>query len=172
MANGFAAVHRKLSERGTKGVTPADLMREAASAFIAEVGATVGPLYATGFLEAAKRLDQGTLATSELGQFIGRIADGTARRGKAGLGDKTMLDVWLPTAQAANRASSAGQSAAGVAQAAAQAACQAAEGTKSMIANCARAARLKERTVGHLDPGATSAALLVSVFAMLAEAQS
>ena len=41
-----------------------------------------------------------------------------------------------------------------------------------MIANCGRAARLKERTVGHLDPGATSAALLMSVFAMLAEAQS
>jgi len=107
MANGFAAVHRKLSELGTTATTPADLMREAASAFIAEVGATVGPLYATGFLEAAKRLDQGALSTSELGEFIGCIADGIARRGKAGLGDKTMLDVWLPAAQAANKAASA-----------------------------------------------------------------
>lgn len=168
MANGFAAIHRKLTELGRTSPAPADIMREAASAFIAEVGATVGPLYATGFLEAAKLLDKGPLATADLGQLIGCIAEGIARRGKARLGDKTMLDVWLPAGQAAEKARAEGLDATAVADAAAHTAEQAARGTKSMIANCGRAARLKERSLGHLDPGATSAACLIATFAHLA----
>jgi dihydroxyacetone kinase-like protein len=117
-------------------------------------------------------LEDGPIATADLGQFIGCIADGIARRGKARLGDKTMLDVWLPSAQAADKAAADGKSATAVAAAAAQTAEQAAHGTKSMIANCGRAARLKERSLGHLDPGATSAASLVAVFALLAKEQS
>jgi dihydroxyacetone kinase-like protein len=172
MENGFAAVHRKLSDEGGSSLAPADIMRKAASNFIAEVGATVGPLYATGFLEAAKRLEDGPMATKELGQFMGCIADGIARRGKARLGDKTMLDVWLPSAQAADRAALEGQPPAAVAEAAAQTAEKAALGTRSMIANCGRAARLKERSLGHVDPGASSAASLISVFALLADGRS
>lgn len=168
MANGFAAVHRKLSEPGTDALTPAQVMNLAASAFIAEVGATVGPLYASGFLEAGKRLEKSPIATSDLGQFIGCIAQGIAHRGKARLGDKTMLDVWLPSAESADRAASDGLSAAAVASAAALTAEQAANGTRSMIANCGRAARLKERSLGHLDPGAASAASLIAVFELLA----
>lgn len=172
MANGFAAVHRTLSGEAGSALSPADIMRKAASTFIAEVGATVGPLYATGFLEAAKRLDDGPMATTDLGQFMGCIADGIERRGKARLGDKTMLDVWRPSAQAADKAAAEAQSATDVAAAAMQTAEQTALGTRSMIANCGRAARLKERSLGHVDPGATSAASLVSVFALLADGRS
>lgn len=172
MANGFAAVHRTLSDEGGNTLSPAGVMRKAASSFIAEVGATVGPLYATGFLEAAKCLDAGPMASTDLGQFMGCIADGIARRGKACLGDKTMLDVWRPAASAAQKAASETCSALEVAAAAAQTAEQAAQGTRSMIAHCGRAARLKERSLGHMDPGATSAALLISVFALLADGPS
>lgn len=167
MANGFAAIHRELNGLGLC-TPPADTMRKAASVFIAEVGATVGPLYATGFLEAAKRLEAGPMAASDLGHLIGCIATGIAERGKARLGDKTMLDVWLPAGQAADRARAEGMTAAEVADAAAQTATQAAHGTKSMLAKRGRAARLKERSLGHLDPGATSAASLISIFTLLA----
>lgn len=172
MANGFAAINRKLTELSRGSLSPADTMREAGSAFIAEVGATVGPLYASGFLEASKRLDVGPMAMADLGQLIGCIADGIAHRGKARLGDKTMLDVWLPAAQAADKARADGKDAVGVAEAAAQVAEQAAQGTKSMIAHCGRAARLKERSLGHVDPGAISAVYLISTFAHLAKGKS
>jgi dihydroxyacetone kinase-like protein len=95
------------------------------------------------------------------------LADGIARRGKANLGDKTMLDVWLPAAQAAQAAAKTGRSAPEVAQAAARVAHQAAQGTTSMIAVRGRAARLNERSLGKLDPGAASAAILIQVFADL-----
>lgn len=171
MANGFAAIHRKLTEIAPGGLTPAATMREAASVFIAEVGATVGPLYAAGFLEAARQLEKGPVATADLGQVIGCIADGIAHRGKARLGDKTMLDVWRPAAQAADRAKAEGKTAAAIAEAAARTADQAARGTRSMIAQCGRAARLKERTLGHVDPGATSAVCLISIFPLLARGE-
>lgn len=169
MANGFAAIHRKLTAQGPSELTPAATMRAAATAFIAEVGATVGPLYATGFLEAAKLLENDPLALDDLGKLLGCIADGIAYRGKARLGDKTMLDVWRPAAQAADKAKADGMTADAIAKTAADTAEQAAQGTKSMIANCGRAARLKERTLGHLDPGGVSAARIIGAMAAVVQ---
>lgn len=164
MANGFAAINRRLRSLNDTVESPASLMREAASAFLSEVGATVGPLYASGFLDAARYLDGGSRAQSELGGLIAAIAQGIAVRGKAQVGDKTMLDAWIPAGQAAIEASAAEVSPRRIAVAAATAAARGAEGTLSLVAALGRAARLHERSLGHLDPGAVSASILVSVF--------
>lgn len=164
MANGFAAVSRRLQQIKGQDPAPAQVMRDAASAFIGEVGATVGPLYATGFLEAARLLEERRLATTDLAELIDAIARGIALRGDACLGDKTMLDAWLPAGQAARDAADAGAGAAQVARAAAEAALRGAQATKGMIASRGRAARLQERNLGHLDPGAASAAVILEAF--------
>lgn len=156
MAGGFGAINDAL--RVADQPDPASVMRIAAQAFLAEVGATVGPLYATGFLEAGKRLQGDPLPLSDLGVVLSGIADGIRRRGKADPGDKTMLDVWLPAAQTAQRA---GPEVADLAQAVAATARSAADATRSMIAARGRAARLQDRTIGHLDPGAASAAIVI-----------
>lgn len=169
MANGFAAISTRLNDLGVDALSPGGILREAATAFIGEVGATVGPLYATGFLEAARCLDAAPLEQTQLGQLMQCLGDGIAARGHANLGDKTMLDVWIPAAQAALSAAEDGVDAAGVARAASQAAHHGAKGTISMTALRGRAARLKERSLGHQDPGATSAAMIIDVFCDLAK---
>lgn len=152
MANGFAAIERLLRARDPGATPPADLLREAAMAFIGEVGATVGPLYASALLELAKVFTGPALPLSDV---LTAIADGIAARGGAKPGDKTMLDVWSPAARAAASAGTAG--------AALDAARQGAEATVAMMAGRGRAARLKERSLGHMDPGAASALILVEV---------
>lgn len=166
MAGGFGAINDAL--RQTEQPDPASVLRIAAQAFLAEVGATVGPLYATGFLEAAKRLQGDPLPLSDLGVVLSGIADGIRRRGQAEPGDKTMLDVWLPAAQAAQRA---GPVVADIATAVAATIRSASDGTRSMIAVRGRAARLQERTIGHLDPGAASAAIVIGALCDAARAR-
>jgi dihydroxyacetone kinase-like protein len=165
MANGFAAVAALV--RGGRHLPddPAALMREAAAAFLGDVGATVGPLYATAMLDAAGTLDAGPLPFDRAPEFLAAMAGGIARRGKAETGDKTMLDAWLPAVRAAELALRGGAGPAEAAWRAAASARAGAEATATMIASRGRAARLKERSLGHRDPGAVSAALILEAFA-------
>lgn len=165
MATGFAAITARLRAVQGDAPTPAALLREAAAAFLAEVGATVGPLYATAFLEGATLLDSTPLPARQLGDLLAALSAGIARRGGAEVGDKTMLDAWIPAHRAAQAAAAAGHDAGDVARAAASAARSGADTTATMIASRGRASRLKERSLGHLDPGAVSAAIIIAVFA-------
>lgn len=169
MANGFAAINARFRELSTDMQEPAILLREAASAFIGEVGATVGPLYATAMFQGAALLEERPLEQNRLGDLLAAFAEGIRMRGKADLGDKTMLDAWIPASQAAQNAAARGEDAASVARAATVAALEGADTTTTMIASRGRAARLKERSLGHLDPGAVSAALIIGTFTELAE---
>ncbi len=169
MANGFAAINARLREIGGATAPPAALLRAAAEAFIGEVGATVGPLYATALLQGAALLEERQLDRVQLGDLLARFATGICLRGQAEPGDKTMLDAWLPASRAANRAAARGSDAQGVAEAAASAARKGADATTSMIASRGRAARLKERSLGHPDPGAVSAAMIIEAFVATAE---
>ena len=90
---------------------------------------------------------------------------GIARRGQAGPGDKTMLDAWLPAVRRAEQALGAGRSPAEAAWQAVDDARAGAEATAAMIASKGRAARLMERSLGHRDPGAVSAVLIIEAFA-------
>lgn len=152
MANGFAAIETLLRDRDPGTTAPADLLRDAAMRFIGEVGATVGPLYASALLELARVFDRPDLPLRDV---LAAMADGIAARGGAVPGDKTMLDVWRPAARAAATD--------GDAEDVLRAARQGAQATVSMMAGRGRAARLKERSLGHLDPGAASALILVEV---------
>ncbi|EEW26188.1 dihydroxyacetone kinase subunit DhaL [Rhodobacter ferrooxidans] len=165
MANGFAAINDHLRGMARQEATPAAVLRDAASTFLAEVGATVGPLYATAFLHGARLLEAGDLDRQQIGRLVVAMADGIKARGQAELGDKTMIDVWYPAGHAAIAAAAEGGSPAEVARALRMAAEQARETTVTMIAARGRASRLKERSLGHLDPGGASAAIILAAIA-------
>ncbi|MGQ0564981.1 MAG: dihydroxyacetone kinase subunit DhaL [Gemmobacter sp.] len=131
-----------------------DIFNAAAKAFLNAVGASSGPLYATALLRAGKVAGPGSAMPRDgLRHMIAAMAEGIAQRGKAVPGQKTMLDAWSPAATAAL---------AGAAPAAIlDAARQGAEATRTMPATMGRAARLGDRALGHPDPGAVSAAMLV-----------
>lgn len=155
MEQGMAAAAKAAAE--TEG-TLQDICNAAAKAFLNAVGASSGPLYATGLLRAGKALGATTsVPRMQLLQIIPAIRDGVAYRGKAQLGQKTMLDAWHPAAEAVL----GGESAAIVANHADAGA----QATAAMIASLGRAERLGERSKGFRDPGAVSAVMLIELIA-------
>jgi dihydroxyacetone kinase-like protein len=87
--------------------------------------------------------------------------EGVSSRGKATVGEKTMVDAWHAAVDAAEAAAGDGGSELDVLRAAAEAADTAATGTIPLIATKGRASYLGERSAGHEDPGARSTALVL-----------
>lgn len=166
MALGFQAVRSELSKLDLDEADISTVLNTAATAFINAVGASTGPLYATGFRRAAKAtegrndLDLVTFAT-----IIEAIGVGIRERGHGQRGDKTMLDAWLPAAEAAQAAVSENQNSAELWNKVVAAATAGANSTRSMIATKGRAARLRERSLGHMDPGAASTVIILQAMA-------
>ena len=163
MADGLAAVVRALSHASSQGVGVGDLFPIAAESFLDAVGATTGPLYASAFLSAGRRYrGMQTLDVGDIPDLISAFASGIAARGKATAGDKTMLDVWGPAARAMANARASGKAPLAVLDAALSAAEEGREATRAMIATVGRASRLGQRTLGHVDPGAASAFIMIA----------
>lgn len=161
MDRGFQAVAAKLADLGDDA-TPSDLLKAAASTLISTVGGAAGPLYGTAFLKAAGAVkDKAELEAQDLVSLLTAARDGIVLRGKAEVGDKTMVDAWSPAVDAAAAAAEAGRSPAEVLSAAADAAEKGAADTDELVARKGRASYLGERAVGHRDPGAQSTALIL-----------
>jgi dihydroxyacetone kinase-like protein len=162
MARGFEAVRRELAD------TPADTVRELLDAtgrtLLASIGGVSGILFGMFFRDGVAALDgRETFDGDELRLFL---AEGTAeviKRGKAAPGDKTMVDALMPAAEAAAAASE--DSLAAVLSAANEAARRGVEETKGVVARTGKARSLGERSLGHPDPGALSASVILGAMA-------
>jgi phosphoenolpyruvate---glycerone phosphotransferase subunit DhaL len=158
---GFRAVVSKLDESTPD--TPGAVLKLVATTLISKVGGAAGPLYGTAFLRAATALgDTAELGPAEVTEALRAALGGIVARGKAELGDKTMVDALDPAVQAAEKEQG---SVAALLSAAADAAAAGAESTVPLVARKGRASYLGERSAGHLDPGARSTTLLLRSFA-------
>jgi dihydroxyacetone kinase-like protein len=167
MSIGFQAVKAELSRRNVDAMAPADLINTAATAFLNSVGASTGPLYATGLRRAGQALAGATDSTpAAQAAILKGIADGVRERGKGQRGDKTMLDALIPAAEAAANAVRQSASVEEMWQEVIAAAESGAASTRSMVASKGRAARLGERALGHIDPGAASAVIILKAMAL------
>jgi dihydroxyacetone kinase-like protein len=175
MDRGFAAILKMLDARaapadGTTDIAAAaDVLRQSGKTLISTVGGAAGPLYGTAFLRGA-----GALAgdhPSSAAAFVAALeaaTGGIAGLGKASEGEATMLDALFPASRAARSALEAGGDLGAVSSAASDAAAAGATATIPLLATKGRASYLGERSVGHQDPGATSAALLLRTLADIA----
>ena len=164
MALGFAAVSTALE--ANPPADPTGVFATAARSFLDAVGASTGPLYATAFLRAGAAVKgRATLDRDDVVNVLVAVAKGIADRGKAKPGEKTMLDAWAPAAEAAERGAGEGRSLDDCLASAVLAAERGAEATKAMPAAKGRASRLGERALGHVDPGAASAAIVLRALA-------
>ncbi|MGZ3142754.1 dihydroxyacetone kinase subunit DhaL [Lentzea chajnantorensis] len=162
MRRGFTALVSKLE--ADPPATPGKVLKLAATTLISTVGGAAGPLYGTAFLRASTAVGEAEELDGELlARALQGALDGVLARGKAAVGDKTMVDALTPAVTAAATAGSG--SVAAVLSAAADAAEAGAESTVPMVARKGRASYLGERSAGHLDPGARSTALLLRAFA-------
>ncbi|MEW1822916.1 dihydroxyacetone kinase subunit DhaL [Arthrobacter sp. NPDC080031] len=167
MDRGFQAVMEKLAQ--TPPETPGAALKLAAMALMAKVGGAAGPLYGTAYLRAATALGESAdVDAAALAGALTAARDGIVARGKAELGDKTMVDAWSPAVEAADEVLVAGGDAVAVLAAAAEAAEVGAVTTDPLVARKGRASYLGERSAGHRDPGAASSALLLRAAATAA----
>jgi len=161
LARGTAAVLAKLDPAGG----PAVLLKQVGMTLVSTVGGASGPLYGTFFLRMATAVgDAAELDAAGFGDALRAGVEGVIARGKAEPGDKTMLDALLPALDAYDAALGGGDLA-GSTRAAADAAAAGRDATVPMQARKGRASYLGERSVGHQDPGATSATLLLEAAA-------
>ncbi len=167
MSGGFSAAAKALSEGERDAPALADGMLLAARALLNEIGATTGPLYASALMRAAQALGpQDKIPLTRLPEVIVAMSEGIAARGSSKPGDKTMIDAWAPAAHVARAGLAADQEVDRVLADAASAAAKGAEATRAMMASKGRAARLGPRSLGHVDPGAASAAALLDSMAL------
>ncbi|GMA62809.1 dihydroxyacetone kinase subunit DhaL [Alicyclobacillus fastidiosus] len=145
-----------------------EYLKVCAKSFIQAVGASIGPLYGTAFLRAAKyATGKSALSAEDCVQMIQLGVAGMQERGKAQLGDKTLLDTLLPFAQTLRDSMDAQGSWADKVKTAMQEAHAGMESTREMVANIGRSSRLGERSRGGVDPGAASAYVVLQAGADL-----
>ena len=165
MDRGFTAVTAKLADLAADA-TPGDALKLVATTLISTVGGAAGPLYGTAFLKAAGAAGPAPeLDGAALVALLTAARDGIVLRGKAEVGDKTMIDAWTPAVDAAAAAQASGASEAEILSAAAAAAQTGAESTDALVAHKGRASYLGERAVGHRDPGSVSTVLILNAAA-------
>jgi dihydroxyacetone kinase-like protein len=146
------------SDAGTRS---ADLLRLAGRRLISVVGGASGPLYGTLLIAAADALGDEPADAADLARALESGVAAVGRRGRSQVGQKTMLDALVPATAAMASALRSGSSPADAGRAAAEAARAGRDATRDMIAQRGRASYLGERARGHLDPGASSSAILV-----------
>jgi phosphoenolpyruvate---glycerone phosphotransferase subunit DhaL len=136
------------------GDTIGAVCKQAGMTLVRTVGGASGPLYGTFWLRFG--VAAGEVTELDAAGFTAAMRaglDGVVARGKAEHEDKTMFDALAPAVE--------GIEAGGTVRAAADAADKGRDATIEMLARKGRASYLGERSVGHQDPGATSAALLI-----------
>jgi phosphoenolpyruvate---glycerone phosphotransferase subunit DhaL len=172
MHRGLQAALERLD--GAEPSTPADVLKTVSMALVSKVGGAAGPLYGTAFLRASTALsDKDELSTEDAASALEAALGGIKQRGKAEVGDKTIVDALEPAVEAAKEAASEpGGSIAGVFRNAAEAAKVGAESTVPLTARKGRASYLGARAQGHQDPGATSTYLLLEAAARALEGAS
>ncbi|SIQ79520.1 dihydroxyacetone kinase DhaL subunit [Alkalispirochaeta americana] len=159
MARGFSAARKAMEE-----TPPADIgaaLKAVSMTLIKTVGGASGPLYGTVFLKASVTcMGQESIDEEGLERLLSEGFRGVQQRGKAQVGDKTMIDAWDPAVTALKEARASGGDVAAMLQAATAAAEAGRDATVPLVARKGRASYLGERSKGHQDPGATSTALL------------
>lgn len=159
LQRGFRAVAAEL-EKEAPG-TPGAVLTLAGRRLISTVGGASGPLYGTLLRRTGKALgEDAEVSESRFAEALRAGVDAVMALGGAAPGDKTMIDALVPAVDALGDGFVAARAAAE----------EGALATTPLQARKGRASYLGERSIGHQDPGATSAALLIAGLSEAAEA--
>jgi len=160
MDRGFKAVMNKMPEISDKDI--GTIFKTIGMTLISTVGGAGGPLYGTFFLQVGmKTAGKMELNLTDWTDALEAALNGVIMRGKAELGDKTMVDALTPAVATLKQSISDGRAFNEALELSAEAARQGMEGTIPLVARKGRASYLGERSAGHQDPGATSSFLIL-----------
>ncbi len=129
---------------------------------LSTIGGASGPLFASFFIAMAKvvKLNGGNNPLEIAAAFAAGVQS-IMQRGKAGIGEKTMLDVLIPVSTAFTLSAVESKNLTEICHAIRLAAEIGLESTRELIATKGRAAGLGERAIGHLDAGAKSCQVMI-----------
>jgi len=161
---GFDAVKQKLTTL-PETTDIGTILRTIGMTLVSTVGGASGPLYGTAFMRAGQVVQgKNELSEEDIVKIFEAALDGIKQRGKAEAGDKTMIDSIEPAYKALKESLENNIVLPEALNRAANAAKEGMEYTKNISARKGRASYLGERSIGHLDPGATSAYLMIKTF--------
>lgn len=169
MRSGTTKLRQRLFDLAESNGATMDIgafLRTVAMTLISSIGGAAGPLYGSFFLRASKDTSGlSAIDTDGLAQLFRSGLDGVIQRGKAEQGDKTMIDALEPAVEALEAAVMDGASVQDAMSAASYAAENGMLETRELEARKGRASYLGPRSIGHLDPGATSTYMLIEAAA-------
>jgi dihydroxyacetone kinase-like protein len=163
MERGFEAVLAQLDQLAAQGLGNA--LKGVGTTLVMKVGGASGPLYGTLFMALAKALPDET-TQEQIAVAFASAVEAVKARGKSDIGQKTMLDVLEPVLAVLREGGRDLPSRLRATAAAAAAA------TIPMKAIRGRASFLGERSIGHMDPGARSSAIIVEAVADVMESRA
>ena len=161
MNRGFTKVREKLPT-----ITDTDIgniLKTTGMTLISTVGGASGPLYGTFFMRAGMALGaKEELSSEDIYTMLKTGMDGIVQRGRASVGDKTMIDAWSPAMVALKDKLDNGDDLLAAMEACVASAEKGMKDTIPLQARKGRASYLGERSIGHQDPGATSTYLMLN----------
>ncbi|NEH51740.1 dihydroxyacetone kinase subunit L [Rhizobium leguminosarum] len=169
MAKGFGMAAERI--KGAD-MSLAEALDTLGTVLMTEIGGSMGPLYGVMFIQFAETIEKATQI--DAGMFSAMLhngLEGIQAIGSAKVGDKTLLDTLVPAIEAFDRANSDGKSFAESLNILVSAAEAGRDSTRDLVARIGRASRLGERSLGVLDAGATSCALILLSLALGVEAR-
>ncbi|WP_155707065.1 dihydroxyacetone kinase subunit DhaL [Gloeocapsopsis dulcis] len=160
MDRGFQKVSNQLPNFAAQDIS--NILKSVSMTLISSVGGASGPLYGSFFLRASTAVaGKQELSNEDMVSLLQAGLDGVLQRGKAQLGDKTMIDALSPAVTTFTQVISEGKSTPEAIQQATVAAEQGMKATIPIVAKKGRASYLGDRSINHQDPGATSVYLML-----------
>jgi dihydroxyacetone kinase-like protein len=165
---GFTTVLTKLPTVADKDT--GSILKTVGTTLVSTVGGASGPLYGTAFLRAGMATaDRFELGPEDLLAALEAALEGIQARGKSTRGEKTMIDAIGPGVDALRTSLAAGDELLPAVRKAVAACEEGMQATIPMLATKGRASYLGDRSIGHQDPGATSAYLMAMAMLEIVE---
>ncbi|NVP58684.1 dihydroxyacetone kinase subunit DhaL [Mycoplana rhizolycopersici] len=159
MAKGFGMAAERLKG---KDLSLAASLETLGTILMTEIGGSMGPLYGVMFTEFAEKLEGvDAIDAAAYSRMLHAGLEGIQSIGSAKVGDKTLLDTFVPAVEAFDKAAADGKSFGEALDALVAAAEIGRDSTINLVAKIGRASRLGERSLGVLDAGATSCAIIL-----------
>ncbi len=161
MNKGFKAVVEKIKDLPEDDL--GNIFKNSGMALVSNVGGASGPLYGTAFMKAAMVVNKKSeMDINDFIKVLEQALGGIKMRGKGQEGEKTMIDTLSPAIEAGNKSIGENKSVKEVLLEIKEAAKNGMEHTKEIVATKGRASYVGERSIGHIDAGATSMYLILN----------
>lgn len=161
MNKGFKALELKIKDLGDNDI--GKLFKTAGMTIVSTVGGASGPLYGTAFMKASVPANnKSEIDINDFLNILESALNGIEMRGKSKAGEKTMIDTLSPALDKAKVLLGENKSDVEILKGLKESAKQGMESTKDILATKGRASYLKERSIGHIDPGSASMYLIIS----------